>query len=193
MTMRRTWLAAVARWPVDLAAPSWLGVSQYRFLDTAAVPFRSITIEADLRCREPDTKKGAQGSSLTAKHQFHVWLQLQHMGTGQMTAPAMLAMTHSKAALLSLYKAVVPGENCHSVASTASADVGVYIAAMTPMSGMVIQSQSLPGSSGSLLKVCAATIYEASLACICCCAGHPQVGLEASQAWMSHPGNQCRS
>lgn len=59
---------------MDLAAPSWLGVSQYRFLDTAAVPFRSITIAADLRCQETDKTKGAQQLIVSAKCRLRVWL-----------------------------------------------------------------------------------------------------------------------
>ena len=70
VTRCRTWRAAVVRWPVDLAAPSWLRMPQYRFLDTAALPFRSITIAADLRCHETDETKGAQWSTVAVDCDF---------------------------------------------------------------------------------------------------------------------------
>jgi len=73
------------RWPVDLAAPSWLRMPQYLFLDTAALPFRSISIAADLRCHETDETKGAQWSTVAVICDFQMALRsqrLQRMGAG---------------------------------------------------------------------------------------------------------------
>ncbi len=91
-------------------------------------------------------------------------------------------MVGSKAAALNLCRAVLLGNTSVGGVNGCSQHWCVSTAVM-PTSGTVLQPQSLPGSCGSLLKVCAATLRaEAYFGLLLLLVAHaPQVTHKAGQ------------